>query len=158
MDPEAKKKALRMISYGLYVLTTKYEDEITAGTVNWLSQASFEPPIVMVGIKKDSSLHRLIKKSNTFAVHILGKDQKKFAQNFFKPSKVEGNKISGAPFEIGKSGSPLLLDPPAFFECNVIASIERGDHTVFVNEVIEAGVRREEEPLAMRDTGWSYGG
>ena len=158
MDPEIKKKALRMINYGLYVLTTKHGDEIAAGTVNWLSQASFEPPLVMVGIKKDSSLHDIIKKGSNFAVHILGKDQKDFASNFFRPSRVEGNTISGALYEEGKTGVPILLDPPAFFECKVIDSVEIGDHTIFVSEVVEAGVRREEESLAMRDTGWFYGG
>ena len=49
MDQEAKKKALRMLSYGLYVLTDKFEEEIAAGTINWLSQASMHLPLVMGG-------------------------------------------------------------------------------------------------------------
>ena len=49
MDPQAKKVALRAINYGLYVLTAKDGDELAAASVNWLSQASFEPPLIMVG-------------------------------------------------------------------------------------------------------------
>ena len=45
MDAEAKKTALRMIPYGIYVLTTNGEEGPTAATVNWVTQTSFEPPL-----------------------------------------------------------------------------------------------------------------
>ena len=44
MDPEVKKKALRMINYGMYVLTSKDGDQLDAATVNWVTHASFNPP------------------------------------------------------------------------------------------------------------------
>ena len=47
MDEDAKKTALRMIPYGMYVLTSKSED-VSAATVNWLTQTSFSPPLVLV--------------------------------------------------------------------------------------------------------------
>ncbi|MEN3039310.1 MAG: flavin reductase family protein [Candidatus Kryptonium sp.] len=158
MNPEAKKKALRMITYGLYVLTSKFEDRYSAGTVNWLSQASFEPPLVMVGVRRDSGLHQTISESGVFAVNILASDQKDIASAFFKPTTVDGDKINGYKFELGETGSPLLVDLPAFFECKVVDKVEKGDHTIFVGEVINAGVRSEAKPLVMWDTGWFYGG
>ena len=51
MDPAQKKVALRAINYGLLVLTATDGTEYGAAGVNWLSQASFEPPLVMVGVK-----------------------------------------------------------------------------------------------------------
>jgi len=46
MDEDAKKTALRMIPYGLYVLTAEDEDQnISTATVNWVTQASFKPPL-----------------------------------------------------------------------------------------------------------------
>jgi flavin reductase (DIM6/NTAB) family NADH-FMN oxidoreductase RutF len=33
-----------------------------------------------------------------------------------------------------------------------------GDHTIFVGEVIEAGLQREGEPLTLAETGFKYGG
>jgi flavin reductase (DIM6/NTAB) family NADH-FMN oxidoreductase RutF len=56
MDEETKREVLRMIHYGLYVITVKDNQDIAAGTINWLSQASFKPPLVMVGIKADSHI------------------------------------------------------------------------------------------------------
>jgi len=160
MDPEIKKQTLRLLTYGLYVLTAADGDKVAAGTVNWLSQASFAPPLVMVGVKQASNVHRLIEQSGTFAVNILGTDQKEVASAFFGPSQVEGNCINGYAFEPGReTGAPLLTDLPAWFEARVTDAVKRGDHTVFVAEVINAGLRDSAaRPLVMWDTGWFYGG
>ncbi len=84
MDPQQKKKALRMVSYGLYVVTATAGGKYAAGTVTWLSQCSFAPPLIMAGIRRDSELYKMIKSSRAFAVHIVGKGQKKLATTFFQ--------------------------------------------------------------------------
>ncbi|MDD5543722.1 MAG: flavin reductase family protein [Acidobacteriia bacterium] len=158
MDAEAKKKVLRMINYGLYVLSAKQDAQVAAATVNWLSQASFNPPLVMVGLKKDSQTYQVVLKSMHFTVNVLGKEQKNIAQDFFKPSTVEGSKINGHAFAPSGSGGAVLDEAPSWFECKVTDIIDRGDHAVVVAEVIEAKVIRDEPPMFMRDTGWFYGG
>jgi len=158
MDAEAKKKSLRMISYGLYVCTSRAGSKIATGTVNWLSQSSFHPPLVMAAIQVDSTLHEVIEASKVFAVHVIGKSQKKMATAFFKTVRVDGNTLNGYVFEDGETGAPLLVDAPAFFECRVLDRMERGDHTVYVAEVVNAGLRREEAPLTLREAGFNYGG
>ena len=158
MDQDVKKKVLRQISYGMYVVSSASDDVLSAGTVNWLSQASFAPPLVMVGVKKDSGLHDAVKKSNSFAVNVLSADQKQFAEDFFRPSTVEGNNVNGHPFKPGVTGAPILDEVYSYFECKVTGSIEQGDHSVFVGEVIEVGARSDDKPLEMWDTGWFYGG
>jgi flavin reductase (DIM6/NTAB) family NADH-FMN oxidoreductase RutF len=146
VDSNAKKTALRMIPYGLYVLTARSEDgRAAAATVNWVSQASFEPPLVVVGVKADSETHALIKDTGSFALNVLGKGQQELAFAFFKPAQVEGNTISGEPFRIGQSGAPVLENTPAFVECNLVGTVEKGDHSVFVGEVVEAGVASQPE-------------
>lgn len=160
MDPEIKKNTLRLLTYGLYVLTAADAGEYAAGTVNWLSQASFDPPLVMAGVKADSRLHALLESSGAFAVNLLAATQKEAASAFFRPSQVEGNQINGFVFEPGpQTGAPLLTDLPAWFEARVTDTVKRGDHTVFVAEVIGAGLRDPEaKPLELWDTGWFYGG
>src|SRR4029077_14486099 len=76
MDANVKKTVLRMIPYGLYVLTAKGKDDaVAAATVNWVTQASFAPPLVVVGVKTDSHAHALIKESKAFALNVLGQGQ-----------------------------------------------------------------------------------
>src|SRR2546427_3655897 len=78
MDPNAKKTTLRMIPYGLYVLTAANKaGQVAAATVNWVTQASFEPPLVAIGVKADSHAHALIKESKAFALNVLGKGSRR---------------------------------------------------------------------------------
>ncbi|MFZ0821188.1 MAG: flavin reductase family protein [Candidatus Acidiferrales bacterium] len=158
MDVNTKKKSLRLITYGLYVATARDGETFAAGTINWVSQSSFTPPLVMAGIKADSRLHEAIARSRAFVIHIVGVGQKTLATSFFKGAERAGDTLNGFAFENGMTGAPVLLDPPAWFECRVVDEIRRGDHTIYVGEVVEAGVRREEQPLTIREAGFTYGG
>ena len=158
MDANTKKKVLRLIPYGLFVATSRADQKFGAGTINWVTQTSFAPPLVVAAIKADSSLNEVITASRAFALHVLGKSQKDLATAFFKGAQPEGDTLNGFRFENGATGAPILLDAPAWFECRVVEELRRGDHTIFVGEVVEEGSRRDEEPLTLRDTGFFYGG
>jgi flavin reductase (DIM6/NTAB) family NADH-FMN oxidoreductase RutF len=160
MDPQDKKLALRSITYGLYVLTAKDGDDIAAAGVNWLSQASFEPPLVMVAVKADSGGAAIIERTGAFAVNTLAADQLDIGKAMFRSTDASDGTINGYAYEDGPAtGSPLLADTPYWFECRVTDTVARGDHTVFVAEVVDAGVRDENGvPLNLRDTGMNYGG
>jgi flavin reductase (DIM6/NTAB) family NADH-FMN oxidoreductase RutF len=167
MEPEAKKTALRMIPYGLYVLTAEGKDgKVAAATVNWVTQTAFQPPLVVVGVKADSGAHAIIKDSKTFALNILGKDQKGQAFTFFKSLEREGNSIGGEPFRKGSLGAPIFENAPGFVECRLVDTIEKGDHSIFVGEVQDAGVkaqptgRPDDVTLTLKDLGDKvfYGG
>ena len=167
MDEAAKKTALRMIPYGIYVLTARAADgSVAAATVNWVTQTSFKPPLIAVAVKADSGAHAIVKLSRAFALNVLGKGQQKLAFAFFKPAILEGGKISGEAFRAGTTGAPVLENAVAFVECRVVNAVEGGDHTVFVAEVVEAGVakppdaRADDATLWMKDLGDNvfYGG
>jgi flavin reductase (DIM6/NTAB) family NADH-FMN oxidoreductase RutF len=144
MDAQVKKTALRMIPYGLYVLTGESKDgRIAAATVNWVTQASFEPPLVVVGVKADSASHEIIKDAGSFALNVLGKGQQDLAFGFFKPLEREGDSIGGQAFSIGSSGAPLFANAAGYFGCTLVDTVERGDHSIFVGEVVEAAVAEE---------------
>ena len=146
MDADQKKAALRMIPYGLYVLTGKDRaGRVTAATVNWVTQASFEPPLLAVGVKVDSSVHEVIKDSGTFALNVLSKAQQNAAFAFFKTVEADGNSIGGEDFTEGTTGAPIFKSVPAFVECNLVDTVERGDHSIFVGEVVDAGVSETPE-------------
>ena len=160
MDPNDKKVALRAITYGLYVLTSSNGADHGAGGVNWLTQVSFEPPLVAAGVKADSGVHAIIEETGTFAVNVLADDQLDVAKAFFRSTEVEGDLINGHRFERGvASDAPILDEVPYWFECRVTETVKGGDHTVFVAEVVGAGVRDAARvPLNLRSTGMNYGG
>jgi flavin reductase (DIM6/NTAB) family NADH-FMN oxidoreductase RutF len=158
MDPEQKRKSLRNITYGVYILTVKSEQDYAGATVTWVSQSSLDPPQIMLGLRKGSKTAALVKKTNHFVLNILGDSQKQIASAFLKHAKVEGNTINGYTFILGESCSPVLEDAPSFIECKVDQLIEGTDHDVVIAGVINAGMKSDENPLSLRSTGWSYGG
>ena len=158
MEEQIKKEALRMISYGLYVIGTKDRATVHAFTGTWFSQASFKPPLVMLGVSGDGRSAQMIKESRVFSVNLLGQGQKEIAQNFFKCPEPQDGKFGAVAYEIGTTGCPLLKEAPAFLECRVVEIVAKGDHLVVIGEVTEAGVRREMLPLSLSDTPWKYGG
>lgn len=167
MDENAKKTALRMIPYGLYVMTAEDKDgRISAATVNWVTQASFKPPLVAVGVKADSQIHNIIKTAGNFALNVLGKGQQGAAYTFFKPAERDGQNLNGEPFRSGSTGAPVLENTPALVECRLVTTVEERDHSIFVGKVVVAGVTQEPEgradevTLLLKDLGEKtfYGG
>jgi flavin reductase (DIM6/NTAB) family NADH-FMN oxidoreductase RutF len=158
MDEKAKKHTLRMIPYGLYVLTARTADGVNAATVSWLSQASFDPPRVIAALRNDSGIWQRARAAGTFAINLLGAGQKDLASAFFRHVEPEGNTIGGAAFHEGTTGAPILDDVPAYLECRVVESLDAGDHTFFLADIVDAGVQNDLAPLVMADTGWNYGG
>lgn len=158
LDTNAKRNALRRFTYGLYIITAAHGETIVGGTITWVTQSSFKPPLIVAGIKRESSLHPVIHAAKAFAVHIVGKGQKAMAASFFKGARVAGGKMNHHTYDFGVTGAPLLRDAPAYLECRVVEEIRRGDHTIFVAEVVAAGAHSDEESLTLRETGLSYGG
>lgn len=67
--------------------------------------------------------------------------------------------MGGFAYESGSTtGCPIVGDALAWVECRVIGFHEYGDHSVVVGEVVEAGLKRESEPLTLKEIGAKYGG
>src|ERR1019366_4950545 len=116
MDPQAKKLALRAINYGLYVLAAVSDGEYGAAGVNWLTQTSFEPPLIAAAVKTDNDSHRLIEASGAFAVSVLADDQLDIGKAFFRTTVLDGDMLNGYRFEPGpETGAPVIIDLPWWF-------------------------------------------
>ena len=140
-------------------MTAAAGNEVAASTVTWLSQASFKPPRIMAAVRVASGVHALVGQSGAFALHILGQDQQELAATFFKPVVVgDSRTLSGYAYEPGPvTGAPLFLDLPAWLEAQVVETVQGGDHTIFVADIVNVGLRKPDSvPLALRDTPWSY--
>jgi len=161
MDEDAKRQVLRRIPYGMFVMTAIGGGKCAASTLTWLSQCSFHPPLVMVGVQSNSLMHDAIESSGALAVNFLAGHQREVAEKFFRPPEdVASGRLHGMRYEPGpETGSPLLTDLPDWIELRVTDRVARGDHTVYVCEVVGAGARRPDfQPLLLASTPWNYGG
>lgn len=159
MDENIKKEMLRLIPHALYVLTSQSGERTAASTVSWVTQASFQPPLLALGLKANSNTYEVVKDAKAFALNILGEGQKDIAQKFFKHVAPEGRSLAGEPFELSQVfGYPVFPHFAGFVECRVLETVETGDHAVVVAEVVEAVKGKAKGPLLLSTTGWHYGG
>jgi flavin reductase (DIM6/NTAB) family NADH-FMN oxidoreductase RutF len=158
MDEQAKKQTLRMIPYGLYVLTARDGTGANGATVSWLSQAAFEPPRIVVGLRNDSGIQERVEATGEFVVNVLGSGQHELASAFFRHVELDGETLGGARFHEGVTGAPILDDVPAYLECHVVEMLDAGDHTVVLADIVEAGVQNDLGILDLAQTNWHYGG
>lgn len=162
MDADTRKTVLRMIPYGLYVLITN-GDPMGTGTINWVSQMSFEPPLLAMGVKKDTRNFSNIKAGQAMALSFLGSGQGDLAFAFFGDATAEGEEFVSKDkrfgFEHSPSGAAILTDAPAWVDLRFVEAVETGDHAVVVAEVTDVGLRQESpEVLTLKELGLNYGG
>ena len=159
MNEPAKKKLLQMIPHALYILIAEANGKTAASTVSWVTQASFKPPLLALGVRADSQTFEILKQSKNFVLNYLGTDQKDIAQKFFKHVEPIENSIAGEPFVRSPLHKlPVFTHMAGYLECTIVDIVEHGDHAVVVAEVIEAELGSANGPLKLESTGWSYGG
>lgn len=159
LDEQAKKTMLRKIPHGLYICGVKDGEEMNGFSVSWLMQSSFKPPLVVNCVKQGTGSHDMIEKTKVFAISFLEEGQKDLAAKFFQPKSRVGNKFEDVEFYEGEeTGCPIIKDSLGYIECKVVGTVNEGDHTVYVGEVISSGIHREGEQLLLSNTGWNYGG
>ena len=160
LNLEAKKILLRKIPHGLFICGVRDEEsnEVNGFTASWVTQGSFNPPLVVIAVRAEGSSHEIIKKTKKFSVNVLKSDQKDLAAVFFKPQVALGSRFEAAEFVLGDLGLPILKNSVGGVECEVIGDVMHGDHTVFVGEVKTAYLNNDVEALNLNSTGWNYGG
>lgn len=155
-----------MVPYALYLAGVRRAEvkdaatDLNAFVASWVSQVSFKPPMIVVGVKRDAHSNAMVKEARVFALSVLGSDQKDLAARFFKELAVTERDMSGVPYERGaRTGCPVFPDTPAHLECEVVDVYDgENDHSVVIARVVDAVHRREAKPLTHAETGWHYAG
>jgi flavin reductase (DIM6/NTAB) family NADH-FMN oxidoreductase RutF len=147
-DPD-KRFALRMIPYGVFVVTAINPATMDAAgvTIHWLTQTSFSPCLLAACVKSDHPVINIVRQTNRFAINMLGKEDAGEAFTFARPSILTGNlntdtaRLGGWGVSWGRRGNMLLQNAVACLECDLRAMMEAGDHYPLIAEVVDAHVR-----------------
>lgn len=158
MDPNIKKQALRMFTYGLYVVMCAEGDEVNGFTANWLTQVSFEPPLVAVSVENETKSLPMIQRSGKFTINVLRSGRRELAGTLGKSALKHPEKLQGIAYELRPDGYPILQEALSWVACQVRHSVLAGDSTVLVAEVVDAGVQEEGQPLTMSEAGFRHAG
>ena len=163
MSDDSIKDALRMMPYGFYAITSRYDDDVNAMVANWVSQVSFGPRLVAVGLQKTSYSHGVIEQGGVFAINIFRAEDQDILMPFCKsrakfPDKMKETSFSSA----AQTGCPVLEGAAAYVEFKVTQIVDiGGDHDIVVGEPVGAEVLKPAkvgDMLTLAHLGWSYAG
>lgn len=157
-----RRRVLWSMPTGLYVVGSRWDQNHNAMTLNWASQVSIQPKLLAISVINSAFTHELISQSGIFSLNIISREDRSLVRRFVKPANVDLTEmtLNGFGFHHGQSGAPILDQAVAFLDCEVRHTLEVGDHTLFVGEVVDAGFQRQEDTptLRMEDTRMNYGG
>ncbi|MBI1896534.1 MAG: flavin reductase family protein [Acidobacteria bacterium] len=144
LDAESFRKACSRFATGVAVATVKGRDGKPYGvTVNSFTSVSCSPPLVLICVDHRCAVLPHFRSSPFFGINILAEDQRDLSVRF---SQKQVEQFEGLDWHSAVTGSPLLSGTLANMECCTTLTVEAGDHTILVAEVLRAELR-EGRPL-----------
>src|SRR5260370_14131266 len=126
MEGDIKKQVIRTLTYGLYAVSCADEGEVNIFTANWLTQASFEPPLLAISVENDSKSLPMILRSRKFTVNVLRSGQRELAGKLGKSAMQHPHKLAGVEYVSGSKGCPVLRDALDWGACEMRPTAEAG--------------------------------
>jgi flavin reductase (DIM6/NTAB) family NADH-FMN oxidoreductase RutF len=159
-----RRRVLWKMPSGLYVVgSTDKADRRNGMTLNWATQVSFDPKWLGIGVEQAAFTHELILAGGVFSLCVIDREDRAIVRKFTKPVDVDLAAMTMNEFSFidgPVTGAPVLAQSVAYLECEVRQSVEVGNHTLFLGEVVNAAFLKPEdtEVLRMEDTRMNYGG
>jgi 3-hydroxy-9,10-secoandrosta-1,3,5(10)-triene-9,17-dione monooxygenase reductase component len=153
IDPDRYRDVLGRFVTGITVVTTMATEDGDprpfGTTVNAFNSVSLDPPLILITIGVERSIHPVIGTSGRFAVNILAEDGQELSDCFSgAPSSHPRTAFCDAAFRTSEHGMPLLDAALAWIDCELERTIEAGDHTIYLGRIVDLGVTdRERWPL-----------
>lgn len=151
-------EVLRQLPYAVYILAVGHDDDKNAMAASWVTQCSFEPPLLLVAVRKGTHTYDLIQDGGTFTLNLVDKKHSDIIKTLERPFHMATDKIDEVGYNEGESGVPILKEAFAYLQCEVREIYEPGDHALVIGEVINAGLRTQGNAITCADLKWHYGG
>src|SRR5437588_3521498 len=137
------------------VISTRSGEEFRGLTASSLVSISLQPPMVLVGLERDSATRAAIVAQKAFNVSLLTRAQEFIADRFAGRAPSIDPKWSTLPHRLGANGIPLVNGCAAWLECRLSQVHPAGDHDICVGEIEGAAVGTG-DPLILWDRAfWS---
>lgn len=125
-------------------------------TANAFTSVSLEPPLVLVCIKRNATMHQMIGACHCFAVSVLAAHQERVARLFADRHRPPG-KLGFAAIDVipgPYSGTPVIRGALAWLECELTTVYDGGDHSIFIGQVRTLECGNTEAALLFYDGGF----
>lgn len=146
------RNALGAFATGVTVITTRGpRGELVGNTASSFNSVSLDPPLVLWSLGKNAYSIKAYLSTDYFAVNVLREGQEDVSSRF---ARALGDKWQGLDYETWETGSPILPDALAVFECKTVYTYQGGDHVIFVGEVIRFDHDPNGRPLVFHRGGY----
>jgi flavin reductase (DIM6/NTAB) family NADH-FMN oxidoreductase RutF len=145
-DPKIDQQAFRSVmgrfSTGVAVVTFKRNGKAAGITVNSFLSVSADPPLVLVSLRRESSVNAHIGIGDRYGVSFLTDAQMDIGLHF------AGNRIPGLELEFADfEGTPMIAESLAQIVARVVDVHPAGDHLLYIAQVERLRKGPEATPL-----------
>jgi flavin reductase (DIM6/NTAB) family NADH-FMN oxidoreductase RutF len=148
--PELFREVFRRWPSGVAVATTRTAGRVHGMVVGSLCSLSAEPPLVMISAGHASRTGAMIDEAGIFAASILAAEQTGLFERFAgRDPDHDDDRFAGLTVAVGLTGAPIVPEALAWVDCRVVARHPGVTYTIFVGEVLAAGLGQvaETSPL-----------
>lgn len=142
VDQRLFRDVMGTFATGVTVLTLNIDGEPRGMTANAVMSLSLDPPLVVVSIQRDGSMHELFERATGFGVNILAADQRPIS-DLFASHGAPDEPMGGFEYRTGSTGVPLLSGTVGHVECRITERLAGGDHTIVIGEALDVGYDTE---------------
>ena len=155
---ETVGQALAKIPQGVFVMTSHFEDRVAGVMVSWVQQVAFEPPMVMVAIRKGRPITPLILDSHTFALCQVAKDDRLTMRKFFNSESGDEFPFQSLELHRAATGAPIIAKSLAYLDCEVVRHVDvEADHDIYIGHIVAGEVLHDGEVILRdRESGYEY--
>lgn len=148
LAPDDTYQLLRNLTSPVVAITSAHRGTRNGMIIDSAIRASIVPaiPRVAVFIHKFNFSHDLIYGSGCFALHLLRTDQYGLIHHLGFQSRRHVDKLATVPHRMGVTGTPVLDDCYAHFDCRVINAMDTGSSTCFLGDVVDVGFGAADAP------------
>ena len=159
IDPVIKRSLGQMIK-GVEVVGAHHGGVTRAFCSHWVTQVSFEEPIVMSSVSPKHDTHPLMVASGEFSVSVLAGDQVGEGQYFSYPGRRFRYIADEYLDRIPGSALPVVRNCISWLRCEIFQSMPMADHDLFFARVVEVGAGRLKDPPLLYSSrlGWRITG
>lgn len=145
IDQREFRAALGHFATGITVVTARSRSgELLGMTANSFNSVSLDPPLVLFSMDRRTLSLPAFEEAGCFAINVLSESQTDMSRSF---ARTMGDKWQGIEFDCWETGSPILPNCLANFDCRTHAIHDGGDHRIFIGEVVRFTASTEGSPL-----------
>lgn len=140
------------LDYPMFVVTTSHGDERAGCLVGFTTQASLDPPRLLVCLSVKNRTHRVARLASTLAVHRLRPDQHDLAALFGATTGDDVDKFSRCRWRQSVGGAPVLVDSPRWMVGTILERLDLGDHVGYLLEPVDSQASDDAPAMSFQQT------